>query len=222
MDAIDIMLLTGEWMLRVLFLILIARPVARVFKFRYLVKYRRQMGWVFGLLTVAHLAVYVFLYIDSWKFLLTLYDDVWFITGAIATLISLALTATSNNWAVRKLRKNWRYLHMTTYPLGFLGILHGEIASKQVNLELYFMLTAYALLILWRYRTLPVFLLTAVAIGISFVQVTPKSPTIHVEPEVVEADPIADELCGQYGYNYYESEDGLFYNCIRIDHDIQR
>ena len=213
MDAIDVMLLTGEWMLRVLFLILIARPMARVFKIRFLVKYRRQMGWLFGALTAAHLAVYVFLYIDSWTFLLTLYDDVWFITGAIATLISFALTITSNNWAVKKLRKNWRYLHMTTYPLGFLGILHGEIASKQVNAELYVMLGLYALLILWRYRSWSVIFLTICTVTYAGNTTLSLLGSKDI-PQLAEEGTLEWQRCGQYNLYYWEPREG-FYNCLK-------
>lgn len=218
MDAIDIMLLTGEWMLRVLFLILIARPVARVFKYRLLIKYRRQLGQLFGLLTALHLAAYLFFYIDTWAFLLTLFDDLWFITGLIATIISFALTLTSNNWSIKKLKpKNWRYLHMTTYIVGPIGILHGEIASKQTNFELYFMLSAYALLLLWRFRTVWMTGLTMVALMISLFTISPDATqTTPTTTEVVQELPLAHERCGQYGLDYHEEPNG-FYNCLRKD-----
>ena len=212
MTAIDLMLLTGEWLLYILAFILCVRPLVKHDKrFSPLFKYRKQMGWLFGAFTAAHVAIYLFLYIEHFNFLLTLFDDVWFITGLIATVLTLALTATSNRWAQRKLKAKWKTLHKATYWIGFLGILHGELASKQENITLYVMLLILSLLILYRYRK--VWALSVVlssTLLLFFMMQTPNtaSPTLN---EPVEGS-IEWERCGQYGLNYYEAPNG-FYNC---------
>ncbi len=214
MTAIQLMLLTGEWLLYLLAFILAVRPLVKQSrKFSPLFKYRKQMGWAFGALTMLHVAIYLFLYLDSLKFVLTLFDDLWFITGLIATILTIALTATSNKWAMRKLKGKWKILHKATYYIGFLGILHGELASKQQNKGLYVLLVIYALLLLYRYRNGWVL---AVTIGMSMIAYgniwvsTPAPKVVIVE----DMDKDSDEwkLCGQFGLSYVSPIEG-FYNC---------
>ena len=155
MSAIELMLLTGEYLLYLLAFILMVRPLVKFNRrFSPLFKYRKQMGWAFGGLTLIHIAIYLLLYVDNISFILTLFNDLWFVSGLVATLLTLALTATSNRRAQRYLKARWKTLHKATYYIGFLGILHGEIASKQVNWTLYTMLIIFALLLLYRYRNI--------------------------------------------------------------------
>ena len=212
MTAIDLMLLTGEYLLYILAFILLVRPLVKQSKvFSPLFKYRKQMGWLFGVLTMLHVGIYLFLYIEHFSFILTLFDDLWFITGLIATVLTLALTATSNRWAQRKLKAKWKTLHKATYWIGFLGILHGELASKQDNITLYVMLVILSLLILYRYRkvwALSVVLLSTLLLF--FMMQTPNtaSPTLTTPVEGT----VAYDRCGVYGLNYYEADNG-FWNC---------
>ena len=214
MTAIDLMLLTGEWLLYLLAFILAVRPIVKHEKrLKALFKYRKQMGWAFGALTMLHVAVYLFLYIDHLSFVLTLFDDLWFITGLIATVLTLALTATSNKWAQRKLKAKWKTLHKATYYIGFLGIIHGELASKQTNEILYVMLGIYLLLLLWRFRNGGMLAITLV---LGFLVVLPgviTAPPTTQQDAVVTND-IQFDRCGQYGLSYFEAPNG-FYNCFK-------
>ena len=223
MDAIDLMLLTGEWMLYLLAFILLVRPLVKFDKrFSPLFKYRKQMGWAFGALTAIHVAIYLFLYIDNFKFLLTLFDDLWFQTGLVATVLTIALTVTSNRWSQRKLKTKWKTLHKASYYIGFLGILHGEIASKQTNDMLYVMLVIFALLIVYRYRNLWGTIVTVASIAIAAFMMQPKAVT-EVETQVAVVTSKSQEqvdrehqLCGQYGLIYWEPEEVPgFYNCLK-------
>ena len=213
MTAIELMLLTGEWMLYLLAFILSVRPLVKQSrKFSILFKYRKQMGWLFGALTLLHVLIYLFLYLDSLKFILTLFDDLWFITGLIATIITIALTITSNKWSMRKLKGKWKVLHKGVYYIGFLGILHGEIASKQSNDALYVFLVIYALLILYRYRNGWVLAGTVVCCMIAYGNVFTKTPAPVVSTiETMDKDSKEWQLCGQYGFPYRQVGD--FYTC---------
>ena len=212
MTAIDLMLLTGEWLLYILAFILCVRPLVKQSKFfSPLFKYRKQMGWLFGALTMLHVGIYLFLYIDHLSFILTLFDDLWFITGLVATVLTLALTATSNRWAQRKLKAKWKTLHKATYWIGFLGILHGELASKQENLMLYIMLLILSLLILYRYRK--VWALSVVLLSTLLLLYTIQTPnTASLTSTAPVEGTVAWDRCGQYGLDYYEAPNG-FYNC---------
>ena len=215
MTAIELMLLTGEWLLYLLAFILAVRPLVKHDKrLKLLFKYRKQMGWAFGALTMLHVAIYLFLYIDHLSFVLTLFDDLWFITGLVATVLTLALTATSNKWAQRKLKAKWKTLHKATYWIGFLGIIHGELASKQDNLTLYVLLVILSLLILYRYRkawALSVVLASSLLLYYNTIPTTNTSETTSI---VSVEGTIEYDRCGQYGLDYYEADNG-FYNCIR-------
>ena len=214
MTAIQLMLLTGEWLLYLLAIILSVRPLVKHNrKFSPLFKYRKQMGWLFGALTLLHVAIYLFVYLDSFSFVLTLFDDLWFITGLIATVITLALTLTSNKWSMRRLKNKWKILHKSVYALGFLGILHGEIASKQQNDVLYYLLVFYALLMLYRYRNGWVLAGVVVCCMISYGNLFVSAPPQVVPMVDIEEGTLAWERCGQYGLNYFEK--GEFYNCIK-------
>ncbi len=215
MDAIKLMLLTGEWLLYLLAFILCIRPLVKYDRrFSPLFKYRKQFGWLFGALTLVHIAIYLFLYLDKWSFILTLFDDIWFITGLIATVISLALTATSNKWSMKKLKAKWKLLHKAVYAIGFLGILHGELASKQLNKGLYVFLIIFVLLMLWRYRNVfwIVALVGAILYGIQ-IAIPQKVQTLTPVTDMEEGTE-AWELCGQYGLNYETNGKG-FYNCTK-------
>ena len=211
MEPIDLMLLTGELLLYLLAFILLVRPLVKTNKvFAPLFKYRKQMGWLFGALTLTHVGIYLFAYIDRLSFLTTVVDDLWFQTGLLATILTLALTATSNRWAQRKLKMRWKTLHKATYYIGFLGILHGEIASKQTNDMLYVMLLIYVALLLYRFRNAGMVVVAAIALMIAVPQLL--TPTPRTQPDAIVSDDIQYQRCGQYGLDYWESSNG-FYNC---------
>ena len=212
MTAIDLMLLTGEYLLYLLAFILLVRPLVKQNKlFSPLFKYRKQMGWAFGALTALHVGIYLFLYIDNLSFVLTLFDELWFITGLLATVLTLALTATSNRWAQRKLKAKWKTLHKATYWIGYLGIIHGELASKQVNEMLYVMLIAYCLLLMYRFRNgAAITLLTLIIVSTMYIRYD--RVTFKPQQDAIVEQDIQWQRCGQYGLDYWESSNG-FYNC---------
>ena len=159
---------------------------------------------------MTHVGIYLFAYIDRLSFLTTVVDDLWFQTGLLATILTLALTATSNRWAQCKLKMRWKTLHKATYYIGFLGILHGEIASKQTNDMLYVMLLIYVALLLYRFRNAGMVVVAAIALMIAVPQLL--TPTPRTQPDAIVSDDIQYQRCGQYGLDYWESSNG-FYNC---------
>ena len=145
------MMWSGQAMLGLLIVILLARPLQKWFRFKLLMKYRRQLGWLLGGVSSAHLLYWV-VYYYSFKVLMTSLASLWFPVGLLGFLLILVMTLTSNNWAVKKLGKNWKRLHKFTYAVPFLGLIHAHYAIRGINYELVLYLIPVLLLVAWRYR----------------------------------------------------------------------
>ncbi len=93
-------------------------------------RHRRAIGvtaCVYGLL---HLGFHI-LYEGGWDGLLRTLSKpfIWFGLGGLSILV--VLTATSNNWSIRRLgAKNWKLLHRLAYVGAALLIYHQSIAGK--------------------------------------------------------------------------------------------
>ena len=59
--------------------------------------------------------------------------------GLVALIFSFALFITSNNWATRKLKSNWKRLHRLTYIIGWLifghVLLGGLRSESEISLQ---------------------------------------------------------------------------------------
>ena len=87
----------------------------------FTLKYRRQIG----------VAAFIFALIHGWLFFLKRRIDLsdistyWVYFQGIFTLIIFTLLAiTSNNWSIKKLKKNWKRLHQLTYLAMFILVWH--------------------------------------------------------------------------------------------------
>jgi sulfoxide reductase heme-binding subunit YedZ len=119
----------GRWAVRLLLVCLAMTPLHRVFGWRAALKLRKPLGlWAFAFASI-HFVDY---------FGLPPYDLEWlqnltqpFILLGIAALILLTLLAvTSNQWAMRRLKKWWKRLHRLVYGAALLGAVHGIIAAS--------------------------------------------------------------------------------------------
>jgi sulfoxide reductase heme-binding subunit YedZ len=68
--------------------------------------------------------------------------------AALAMLIPLALT--SNNFSIRRLGKNWIWLHRLIYIIAASGALHFALSTKILDLEQYIYVGLIIALILYR------------------------------------------------------------------------
>lgn len=101
---------------------------------------RRQLGiLMFVLATMHYFWVRLFLYITN-GFPTTL--PLYLTFGLLAFNLSILLLVTSNNFAVKKMKRWWQILHYLAYPIMLLLILHVtlqkpdyQIASLNVNLN---------------------------------------------------------------------------------------
>jgi sulfoxide reductase heme-binding subunit YedZ len=86
-----------------------------------LLKFRRQLGILAFLLALGH--AWILINKRDLDFLdLKTYEI--YIQGISTFLIFTLLAATSNDWSVKKLKKNWRRLHQLTYLAMFLLAWH--------------------------------------------------------------------------------------------------
>jgi len=88
---------------------------------RLLLKYRRQIGVTAFLFALVH----GLLLVNKRNFDFFDIQTYWIYLQGVATFIIFTLlTITSNNWSVKKMKKNWKKLHELTYLAMFLLVWH--------------------------------------------------------------------------------------------------
>ena len=116
----------GVWGLRILLLTLCCSSLNRVFRFGYLVRYRRMIGLsALFYITLHMLGVATF--ILGWRvdlLIRELTDRPYIIIGMVAFLLLIPLGITSTRYWQKRLGKSWSKLHKLIYPAAILGVLH--------------------------------------------------------------------------------------------------
>ena len=88
---------------------------------KWLLKYRRWIGLLSFCLAVGH----AYIYFKQRNFDLWDIKTYWFYFQGVSTLTIFTLLAiTSNNWSMKKLKKNWKKLQQLTYLAMFLLTWH--------------------------------------------------------------------------------------------------
>lgn len=132
---------SGEQALLVLWIVLWIPIFARVLGLRVareLLPLRKELGILMGTLALIHGSRYV---INDPSFVLT--RDFWYFDGQInflafgffALFLSLPLTLTSSNWAMRKLGKWWKRLHRLAYVIALFVVVHVVLYNWSVEFE---------------------------------------------------------------------------------------
>jgi len=98
----------------------------RLSDWNFIIKLRRQFGLYSFFYALLHLLIYVWLDQNfEFEFIV---EDIearpFILVGIISFLIYILLTATSNKYMIRRLKRNWQRLHRLMYPLGILVLLH--------------------------------------------------------------------------------------------------
>ena len=152
-----LMHVTGEWVMRLLILVLLATPLARN-GWPKLARYRRMLGLYVWFYATLHLLVFVQVYI-GWsgeQLIEELAERPYVLVGFLAWLILVPLGITSAQAIRRKMGRNWRRLHKLTYAVAFFGWLHlfwlsrSDIADAMLYGAIFMLLLLYRL----RVRTL--------------------------------------------------------------------
>ena len=151
--AQHLMHVTGDWVMRFLILVLLAKPLARN-GWPRLTRYRRMLGlyvWFYGTL---HLLVFAQAYI-GWsgeQLMKELADRPYVFVGFSAWLILVPLGITSARVIRKKMGKYWRQLHKLTYAVAILGWLHLLWLSRSDMGEAVFYGVIFGLLLGYRVR----------------------------------------------------------------------
>ena len=126
-DAFDPGLESGKWAIRFLLICLAITPLNTYFGWHSLISLRKPAGlWAFGF-ALLHLLVYI--KEAGWAWLTWPFQP-FIALGLLGLLILTALALTSNRWAMRRLRKNWKRLHRLVYPAAIAAVLHFLLAVK--------------------------------------------------------------------------------------------
>lgn len=114
----------AKWAIRFLLISLAMSPLNTYFNIRWAVKLRKPAGlWAFGFASL-HFFLYIADRSSNFDLLNAILYPSYILVGLIALMILAALAATSYQWAMKKLGKNWKRLHRLVYVAGALVAIH--------------------------------------------------------------------------------------------------
>lgn len=126
-DTFDPLLTSGKWAMRFLLLSLAMTPVNTYFGWRGAIRLRKPAGlWAFGFACV-HLTYYLYEYPLTTQFWRV--EELFILLAILGFVILLAMAVTSNKWAMRQLKNNWKRLHRLVYVAGILLAFHAMLAA---------------------------------------------------------------------------------------------
>ena len=139
----------GEWAIRVLLLAFSVSPLQQVLKLPIIGRQRRMVGLFAFAYAVLHLLAYLFFYIQfDWNALLDDFVERAFITVGIAALLCLLpMAVTSTQGWQRRLRRNWKRLHLLVFPAVGFAIIHLYWLTKDGFAEVVVYAIWFALLV---------------------------------------------------------------------------
>jgi sulfoxide reductase heme-binding subunit YedZ len=144
-------LFLGLWTVRFLILTLLVTPI-RDLVGKNLIRYRRALGLLTFYYALMHFLVYMVL--DQAMDLAAVLDDVlkrpFIMFGMAALIMLLALAVTSNQFSIRRMGKNWIWLHRLVYIVAALGTVHFALSTKVLSLEQIVYIALLIAMILYR------------------------------------------------------------------------
>ncbi len=117
---------TGTWTLAFLMISLSVTPIRRLTKWNEIIKLRRMLGLFAFFYGTLHLLTWiVFIHLFDLDEMIKDVVERPFITVGMATWLTLfVLALTSNQYSIRKLKRNWQSLHRLAYVAGIGGVIH--------------------------------------------------------------------------------------------------
>lgn len=132
---------TGTSALIFLLITLSMTPIRLLTRQVWQIQLRRMLGlWMF-FYACLHITTYVWL---DYSFLWTdIVKDIikhpYVIVGFTAFMLTIPLAITSNNFMIKRLKKNWKKLHQVVYLIAILAILHfWWLVKKDVTEPFYY------------------------------------------------------------------------------------
>ena len=123
---------TGLAAVFLLILSLACTPLNTLFGWHEAIKRRKALGLYGFAYTVLHVGVYIsldfsFMWGQIWY---NIVNERYLLVGAIATLLLIPLAATSFQYFLKSMGKNWRRLHNLVYIIVPLAVLHYAWSRK--------------------------------------------------------------------------------------------
>lgn len=144
-------LFLGLWAIRFLLLTLAITPLRDLVGWNWL-RYRRALGLICFYYVLMHFLVYLIL--DQALELDLILGDILkrpFIMFGMAGLVMLtALAVTSNKFSIRRMGKNWIWLHRLIYIIAACGALHFALSTKVLSVEQFIYIGLLIVMILYR------------------------------------------------------------------------
>ena len=142
---------TGEWAIRILVLVLAARPLAQS-GWPRLFLYRRMLGLFVFFYVTLHLLVFAQVYVGWSPAILweELIERPYVLVGFAAWLLLLPLAISSTRGMRRRLRQRWKQLHRAIYAVAILATLHLLWLSRSDVGDAVLYGALFALLLAWR------------------------------------------------------------------------
>ena len=150
----SLLLMSGEWGLRLLLVTLCVTPLQTIFKWPGVAKLRRMLGLFVFFYATVHLLVWLILdqELDVGAAVSAIVEKKFITLGIIVWIGLLILAVTSNRFSTRKLWRKWKKLHSWVYMLAVLAVVHfiWQVRANEL-LEPTAYLGGLAVLLLWRF-----------------------------------------------------------------------
>lgn len=152
----DIFRLFGRTAFYILLIIMFIKPVAVFINFSLfsiLLSYRRELG---------HACIWFFLFhsigmiISRELFQLTYFTNPksFLFWGGLAAIGMFILLLTSNDWAIKILRKNWKLIQQVSYFVLFFTLIHVSLIRTGSFIYAFLIITLYLILKFFEYKKL--------------------------------------------------------------------
>ena len=148
----EIVLLQGEWAIRLLLLTLLITPLRRITGWNRLQKVRRMLGLFAFFYASTHLLAYavLLLELDFMNLAADIRKRPYITVGFLAWVLLVPLAVTSTNRMMRRLGRNWLRLHRAIYAIAILAVIHLAWLAKSSYAEAVIYGVLVALLLLSR------------------------------------------------------------------------
>ncbi len=117
---------TGTWTLVGLLVTLGVTPLRRLTGWNGLIRFRRMLGLFAFFYACLHFTTYIWLdqFFDPASIVKDIAKRPFITVGFSAFVLLLPLAATSSQYMMRRLGRNWQRLHRLVYLIALLGVLH--------------------------------------------------------------------------------------------------
>ncbi|GGD50981.1 sulfite oxidase subunit YedZ [Erythrobacter arachoides] len=123
---------TGDWSAWLLLVTLAVTPIRLAFRrnaiTQFLVRRRRDLGVASFVYALGHLLLYLWQK-QAFARVFSEAGELQYLTGWLAFALFVPLAVTSNDGAMRRLKRNWKRLHRLVYPAAVLTFVHWALTA---------------------------------------------------------------------------------------------